>query len=404
MVGFFSKKETESLTRRDGKTYSCISCGLYKDCNSPKMKEKGNNKRRILNIIESPAGFEDDQNKHIKDQYATNVFKDNGIHIYNDCVNTFAVKCRPDSDKVEINKMNFNLDCCRIHLMRVIKKYKPQVIFVFGKNPLYSVIGSRWKSGIDSYNKWRGFVIPDQDLQCYIVPVHASWYAKEQPHLRKIFERDIQAGLSVLDKPFPVYKPPRITVLRKSLRRLLTIKSGVIAFDYETTGLKPHGKGHRIVCASVAVSADHVYVFLIPKEKEKRIPFIKLLKNTKVKKMAHNMKFEENWSVCRLNTKVKNWHWDSMIAAHLLDNRRGITGLKFQTYVQFGVMDYSSEVTPHLKGVDSKNANSHNKILKFMSRQDGEDKVLEYCALDSIFEYRLAMLQQDFIDNKILPF
>lgn len=403
MDGFFSKEETQSK-RKDGKTYSCISCGFYKHCNSPKMKASGKFRKGILNVIESPSQKEDEQGMHIKDTYMYQVFRQNGIDVHNDCLNTFSIKCRAPEGTEDMNKINFNIDCCRLHLMRLIDKYKPKIIFVYGKNPLYSVIGNRWKGGVDSVNKWRGFTIPDQELGCWIVPVDMVHMVQKEEHKKKIFEMDIANGLAVLDKPFPVYKRPKIHILRNSLRRLNTIKNGVIAFDYETTGLKPHGKGHRIVCASVAVDPNTVYAFMMPKEKEKRLPFIRLLKNPNVKKMAHNMKFEENWSVERLGTKVNKWHWDSMLAAHVLDNRSAITSLKFQTYIVFGVMDYSSEVTPHLKAKESKNTNSMNGLLTFVSTKSGEAKVLEYCALDSIFEYRLAMLQQDIINNKILPF
>ena len=45
MAGFFTKKETESKTRPDGKTYSCYSCGLYKNAKSAKMQPVGEFKK-----------------------------------------------------------------------------------------------------------------------------------------------------------------------------------------------------------------------------------------------------------------------------------------------------------------------------------------------------------------------
>jgi hypothetical protein len=115
--------------------------------------------------------------------------------------------------------------------------------------------------------------------------------------------------------------------------------------------------------------------------------------------MAHNIKYEDTWCKHRLRTEVKNWEFDSMLAAHILDNREGITSLKFQTYVNFGTIDYASKVYPYLMGTDYKNANSHNRIFE----ADQED-LLFYCGCDSIYEYRLAMRQIRQMNYSFLPF
>jgi hypothetical protein len=112
------------------------------------------------------------------------------------------------------------------------------------------------------------------------------------------------------------------------------------------------------------------------------------------------MKFEETWSYVRLGTRVKGWHWDSMLSAHELDNRTGITGLKFQVFVQFGVADYSSEIEKWLQAKDSKNANSINHVKDLIKTESGKMKLLKYNALDSIFEYRLATKQMKQYDSK----
>jgi len=120
--------------------------------------------------------------------------------------------------------------------------------------------------------------------------------------------------------------------------------------------------------------------------------------------MAHNLKFEESWSYERLKTRVRGWYWDSMLAAHLLDNRAGITGLKFQTYVNFGIVNYNETVSPWLQAVDGKNANSLNRLQEFFATKKGREETLKYCSLDSIYEYRLALKQQKQIEVLSLPF
>jgi hypothetical protein len=175
----------------------------------------------------------------------------------------------------------------------------------------------------------------------------------------------------------------------------------MIAFDYETTGRKSQAEGHRIVSCAVADSEDHAFVFLMPNTRAGRQPFVDLLADPKISKVGQNISFEETWSVVRLKQSVENWEWDTMLASHTLDNRDGVTGLKFQTYVQFGVVDYSSEIDPYLKPADKKNGNAINRIFDLLKLPGGEDKLLLYNGLDVIYTYRLAMIQRDII---MLPF
>ena len=104
------------------------------------------------------------------------------------------------------------------------------------------------------------------------------------------------------------------------------------------------------------------------------------------------MKFEDIWSNVILETPVNNWAWDTCIAAHILDNRAGTKRLDFQGLVHFGVSDYCSEISPFLKGVDEKDANSFNRINEIPI-----NKLLKYNAMDSLIGYNLALKQMSMI-------
>jgi hypothetical protein len=95
---------------------------------------------------------------------------------------------------------------------------------------------------------------------------------------------------------------------------------------------------------------------------------------------------------------------DTMQATHIIDNRQGVTGLKFQTYVQFGVIDYASDVSPYLGSVDPKNGNSLNRIMELVKKPGGKEMLMKYCGLDSIYEFRLAIKQMYAIEEAQLPF
>ena len=399
--GFFTAKETSSNSRKDGKVHSCASCGLYRDCRSPKMKATGNFQKGILNIGEAPGDTEDLRGKHWQGKTGRllkKAYEKLGIDLFEDCLNINAVNCRPPSGRTPTP---YEIDCCRKTILNAIAEYKPKVIVLLGGASLISVIGHRWKKDLGGIAKWRGWAIPDQDFKAWICPTfHPSFVIRTEKEVETIWMTDLKNAVEHLDIPFKKYREPVIQII-DDLKHLDKFKTNRVGIDYETTGLKPHAKGHRIVCASVAYNADCCYAFMMPNTPFEREPFTKLLGNTLVSKMAHNMKYEAAWSRVRLKQTVVNWEWDSMIAAHTLDNRPGITGLKFQTYVRFGVIDYSSEISPYLKATDSKNANAINRIMELVEQPGGKEKLLRYCALDTIFEFRLALLQMEELNYKI---
>jgi uracil-DNA glycosylase len=387
MQGFFPHKQIESKTvKPTGKVLSCQTCGLGNEQFAP----VGNFEKEILIISERPNDSLGLLRKTLE-KY--------DVNLQTDCLTISAIECHSQHLPTPLQT-----DCCRKNVLKTIEERKPKLIILLGQAALYSVIGHRWKKDLGTIPKWRGFCIPDQDLQCWVCPTYSPiWAANTKPAYNNndkietlIWEQDIQQALKCLEQSFPKHIEPKIDIIEslEPLTKLSQMGNISIAFDYETTGLKPHAEGHRIVCASVAYSPGHVYVFMLPEKRKDLRPFIELLKNPNIGKIAHNMKFEETWSVVRLDTPITNWQWDSMQAAHILDNRQGVSGLKFQVYINFGIIDYSSEISPYLEG-DPKDANSFNRVLELIKQPGGKEKLMKYCAYDSIYEYRLAMKQQE---------
>jgi uracil-DNA glycosylase family 4 len=396
--GFFTKKETESKSRPGGKTYSCVSCGLAKECKNPKLMYQGGFKKKILNIGTIPSKADDKTGKVFRGKpykLLQQVYAEMDIDLYDDCANMYAASCYSDE-----NPTKYQIECCRRFVMKAIEELQPEIVVVLGDSPLLSVIGGRWKKDFGSILKWRGWTIPDQELGCWVLPTFSpeNIMKFDNPAYRVKWEQDLSKIEGLLEKEFPVYEEPEIIYLKDDLSALDDIKSGKIAFDYETTGLKPHAKGHRIVCASVAVNKNKVYTFMIPKKRKQVKPFIDLLQRGAVKKIAQNMKFEDTWTNVRLKTEVNNWLWDTMIATHIIDNRKGVTSLKFQSYVQFGIIDYDSEIAPYLK-TPGEHANEINRVQELIETKAGQKALLKYCAYDSVYELRLANLQRKHIAN-----
>ncbi len=408
MDGFFSRKETESKSRPDGKFYSCATCGLYKKASTPKMKPWGDYKKSIMIINDTPSEADDDIGKPWQGpsgMFFKKVLKEHKINVQKDCITIQAVRCTPyNKDNEHIGCSSRDITFCRRFALNYIKEYQPKIIILCGINAINSIIGHRWKKDLGTINKWRGWVIPDQDFKSWLAPItHPKDIVGQKDDIHRVlFHQDISRIADHVEKPWPRLKKYDIKYI-KDLSILNTINTGQVAIDYETTGIKPHANGHRIICAAVADSPDHAYTFLIPTKKKERQPLIDLLARHTVGKMAHNMKYEENWSVNRLKQSVVSWEWDSMVAAHILDNRSGITGLKFQTYVHFGVVDYASEINTYLSS-NSKDGNSLNRIKEILLDERKIKELLKYCALDVIFERRLAEKQMELMNWNHLPF
>jgi DNA polymerase len=422
--GFFTRKETESITRPDGKTLSCSACGLYKDCASPRMAPFGNFKKKILNIGEAPGETEDKEGKPWQGKVGRmlqQTYKKLGIDLFEDCLNINAARCRP-MDKKGNNRApsNFEVECCRKTVIQTIEEYKPRLIIPLGNMAVYSLLGHRWKKDLGGITKWRGWTIPDQDFNAWICPTfHPSFIERSFSNQfggrvfisveETIWIQDLKQAFNLIGTysyqnkeydniSFPIYKEPTIEII-EDLSILNKINSE-IAIDYETTGLKPHAEGHKIVCCAIATNENHAYVFMMPPTRRERQPLIDLLANPEIGKIAQNMKFEEAWSVVRLKQPVINWIWDSMLMSHVLDNRPGVTGLKFQVYVHFGIIDYASEIGPYLQCDDNRNANAINRLKLLLFKPGGREKLMKYCGLDAVYEYRLTQKQR----SDLLPF
>lgn len=385
-------------TERMSRIALCGKCRLNKGCVSPNMEPTGEGKKGILFVAEAPGKQEDKRGEQLigrAGKTLKRILKKIGIDLDIDCRKINAINCRPPKNR---NPTAIEIQCCRPNVWKEIIQFKPKVIILLGKFSVESVIGNFWKKDLGGITKWRGWTVPDQKLNAWICPTYHPSYLnyEKNPALEKIFTSDIENAIKMLNYPFPNFKDEskKIKIIKdtdkiiKELQTILKNKPSLMAYDYETTGLKPHAKGHEIVCCSISTSRDSATAFPMRSNKVKAT-FRNILANPAIKKIAANMKFEESWSRVKLKQKCKGWIWDTMIASHVLDNRRLITSLKFQAYIRYGMADYDSHISPFLESDDEKDgANSFNEIHKA-----DLDDVLLYCGMDSMFERRLAQDQ-----------
>ncbi len=399
MEGFFYKEEKKKSKspRESGKKSSgskkigCDRCGLYKTCLSPKMRYTGKGRKKILIVGEAPGRIEDEQGEQFVGEAGETVrerLKNNHIVLDRDCYKTNGVICRPPKNATPTNTQ---IQACRHHLLKTVEELKPEKIICFGKIPLQALICH--KESISGLGKYTGWKIPDQEFKTWIyVNYHPSYLNRNERDkaLSNYFDKVLQEAIEH-DEPFPKIEP-NIQILydelqiKKKLEYILK-NNNLITFDYETTGKRPYRKGHKIFCISIATDNETIaFPFDINASYVDTFKYI--LSATGIRKVAQNIKFEDLWSSKILNVKINNWYWDTMLATHIIDNRTGITSLKFQTYVNFGIAGYEDEVKPYLDNVDDDDLYGFNRI-----EECDLDKVLYYNGEDSFYEHLLFKKQ-----------
>lgn len=375
----------------------CGACGLYKNCISPKMAVTGRGKRSILFVGEAPGETEDRQGKQFigdAGQCLRKMLRSLDVDL-DDCWITNAAVCRPPGNKID----DLYIESCRPNLTNAIAELRPKVVVLLGMSAVKSMIGLEWGNDLGQLGRWVGWHIPSPTFNTWICPsYHPSFVMRtnEDPALVKITKTHLEKALFLEESgmrpdPKPLDKLRLLVDVIKhpeqSFQRLtgLAEKEGTIAFDYETTGLKPELPEHEIVTAAFCLNGEDVFACVIDKHCHE--PLSRILRKPELKKVAQNMKFEERWTRAKLGHPVVGWEWDTMLATHILDNRGGVTGLKFQSYVQFGIGDYDSSIRPFL---ESPTTNGLNHI-----RQAPLQELLTYNGMDAILEYKLAERQRE---------
>lgn len=356
------------------------------------MEVGGEKTRRIMFVGESPSYIEDQRGQHFVDdsgELLRDVCLQYGLDI-EDAMLTNAICCMPKK-KVEA----FMVSACRPSLLKAIKKYKPHVIIPLGHAPLESLMYGLWAKSLGTVERWAGWKIPVSKYNAWVCPTYAPWHVlknEKDPVLKLVWEKHLREAIGMENKRLEYYdlgdlenQVEIVTNTKEAEKRLwdLSKRKGYLAWDYETTGLKPDREKQKIVSVSFCLDGEETWACMMKPELHKALSAV--LKSKHTRKVASNLKFEERWTIAKLGHGVRNWHWDTMLAAHTLDNRPSICSVKFQAFVLLGIADFDSHVSPYLK---SSGCNSMNKIMEL-----DEKDLLLYNGLDSLLEY-LVMLEQ----------
>ena len=396
-MGFFRKEQIKA--KRKVRRRQCGACGLWEQCNSPKMKATGQGQKKILVVGESLSHTEDRKGEQFSGKAGLLLkrkLKGIGVDLLRDCWSTNALVCKSVDEEGDSRKpTDAEIEYCRPSLIRDLKQKQPKMIILLGSIAIKSFLGNRWQKDLGGIDKWRGWAIPDKDYNCWVLPIfHPSHVLRSEknPVVATVFNNDIKNIKNYIDKPFPELPDNKkcCQVLTKQedvveyLEKILKYHA-VFAFDYETTGLKPQAKGHRIASVGMCWKKDEAVAWewkLTPMKLYRRI-----MEDPAIQKIAANMKMEDHWTSVRARKiKINGWLWDTMNAAHVQDQRKGITSLKFDVYRRYGVVDYDSSINSYLKSNSKEfGANGFNNIF-----DAPKEDLLFYNASDAFYTYHLA--------------
>ncbi len=392
--GFFSPSELLPKTKGLANSTQCGKCGLYNECQTPKMPYHGKGQKKILVIGEAPGKQEDEKGEQFIGKAGKRLqyeLKRCGINLERDCWKTNAIRCRPPGNKSDEKMMEY----CRPSLYKEIRTLKPNHIMLFGKMAAQSVLGHLW--GKAALSCWLDWTVPCRDPNSWIsVHYHPSYLERQNDDLLNLlFRKGLKKALRKLNKP---WKKPRnlednISILYREDEALSWLdhfihRKNMCAFDYETNCTKPEYSGAKIVSCSVS---DGIITAAFPWTHNIQEKVSSLLKSN-IPKIASNMKFEERWTRYFLGHRVRHWDWDTMLSAHVLNQNPGITGLKFQAFVALGVLPYNNHIEPLLK---ARSRTDHLNRIDEISLKD----LLLYNGMDSLLEYMLATRQKRKTDD-----
>ncbi len=384
MKGFLDLSIVEK-DRPAGLVPKCGACGIYKVCDSPKMRPYGEGRKKVLMVGEAPGEMEDIKGRPFvgkAGQFLREALEQIDIDLDQDALTTNALICRPPGNAKPDPKQ---IQWCRPNLLNTINTMKPNVVICLGHTALSSVLTDYWRS-VGKFERWVGWKIPIEDF--WICPTyHPSFLLRSRNELMdRQFVEHLRTAFDITE-PSPAQPDWNkevevlfdVDAIREALQEMA--ESEWVAVDYETNCLKPdYPKAAIFACGMSNGRRTVAYPW--------RGPAIEwtgeVLRSKYCRKIASNLKMEEKWTRMEFGHGVRSWGWDTMIAAHCLDNRPGICSIKFQALIRLGVPSYNELIAPYLEG-----RGWYNRIHHIETAQ-----LLRYCGMDCILEYRVAMEQR----------
>ncbi len=412
MGGFFDSEDVE-VERGDEaprvrkiaevKNYSCEDCGLYKSCNTPKSKPTGQGSSGVLVVMEGPSKEEDSTGRRLSGE-SGGIFKEAleaAGYSLKDIWITNAPLCRSGAEVPS----PIQLQACSQVLKELVGTLKPKAIITLGKNALDCLFFGRMMG--QSLGDFVGEAIPDQIHGTWVFPTWAPMMVLKQyrdPVMLRQIAQTIKRAIEN-QEPFPTQLPviddvEILTSESQVVQVLNELRSrSALAYDYETTSKKPQ-RGEAAIWSASISDGEKAWSFPFFKGPEFLKAWKRLLTSPRIKKICQNGKFEALWTFTKLGYWPDSLHWDTMLASHCLNNKQSV-GLKFQTFLKFGVPDYSKRISGFFESTPAEKEKWGANALNMVHKAP-QDELLLYGGLDSLYTFHLWKIQEQLASDHVL--
>ena len=373
----------------------CNTCGAWKTCSHGKQSFTGNPTKTVIVVpgigVDAPDGI-----KHTVYKRLERLLGRLGKH-RSDYTILSATACPDANDEAWRH--------CMPILADQIRRINPVTVIPFGTKPISSVITTIWNNAAETQDRFMGYRIPSQAWNAWVCPVGTISPQKGMIEVSEMWAyRHMKAALALTERPWKTKQDYGSLVESLYTEEHIIKALGEIppnawsAFDYEANGLKLEAPGMKIVSAAVAWVADNeIRCISFPMLPGVRDAWIKYLQSPG-KKIAANMKYEIRASWAQYRVRVNTLVWDTVIAAHIDNNAKTTTGLKFQSLVKLGLPYYAHDVD-ELLGSDGPSVPNKIHLIPMGS-------LLRYGGIDAVAELILGSVQlveAELISKHIVP-
>lgn len=393
--------------------YDCDKCGLYKwkHAKHPVMEPYiGSDYKGIVVVANKPSVEDDLKGTPLindKAKAVRSAFFKNRINFVKDVAITYAACCRSEKGKVT----DVQYKCCTNILSTRLIELKPKLIITLGDQAFKSVMNLKIKYGA---TKIRNRIVPNYEYNCLVFPIFDPNVVNSY-HYRHAMERDIERISELWHKRYRKRTEVNEVLKNRKILDGITIHEvkpneveatfaeihqlDEVAFDYETTNANPYDSFFEITHIGFA-KPSYAWIFhesLWENDIEMwdtvcshmRI----ILTNPNLLKIIQNAKFEDQASRYVFGIKELVNSFCTMLATHVVDERRGCTSLDFQNLMRFGIPPYSETIKPFI--VPKSKDHKVNTI-----RQAPHDDMITYAGLDVITTYHnYLVLNNDLLVN-----
>lgn len=336
-------------------------------------------------------------------RFLQNALIDLDIDITTDCYYTSVVLCKTQKITAKHTAK------CHNNLINLLNNLKPKTVILLGEAGFEAVLYPTIISGRirnSTYTDFIGEVVPSKkygkiavvwhpeyltETQTYEDGTKSNFLYQREPWIYTAWKQNLKDAIysekSVSQMP-PVHK---IYTEQEAIECLVKFsQKPFVAFDYETTGIKPFREGQRILTIAVSDGKETCSFPWFNTDTFKNA--MAMFLDSNARKIAHNMQFEALWSLNKVGTIGRNWYWDTQIGQHCLHSSKP-NGLKYLIYCKFGIIGYDNYADKFMMDNDIEGDNGINKLA-----EADQNEILYYNALDAYFTYKLYEMQKIELD------